>query len=162
MKQIRNSVFETNSSSTHSLTINSKILDAKINLEVNGFDNNIHVSSGEFGWGYEELTSQYKKLSYLVTMMFEKEIKNIKDAINIYESESFKLIDDAIFEHTGHHIALDEIDLKRNKINIEGYIDHQSYEKYASFKDFLEQNNVSVIEFVFGDTIMKIDNDNHY
>lgn len=57
--KIRQGVFETNSSSTHSICIAK---NQKVNLP-----KSIHFSSGEFGWDYDELRSTHAKASYLFT-----------------------------------------------------------------------------------------------
>ena len=161
MKQIRLGVFETNSSSTHSLTVLGRQLqNSNLLVDEESF---IHVSSGEYGWGYDRLISHYDKLSYLVTMMFETDIGTYPlpdDAGKIYNCEAFQLLDQAVFEHTGNHIVLDEVDKEKNIVNIKGYIDHQSTEGYIGLKDFLDSNQISVKEFVFGNTMMIISNDN--
>ena len=58
MIQIRNGVFETNSSSTHSIVLADK------NVEPGLF---IDFSMGEFGWRFEKLTTPDEKASYLYT-----------------------------------------------------------------------------------------------
>ena len=46
-------------------------------------------------------------------------------------------------------------------IDHDGYIDHQSCEDYGSLQEFLDSNNVGVIEFVFNSSlILEISNDN--
>lgn len=61
MKQIRQGVFETNSSSTHSICIAK---DIKLSIP-----KNIHFSFGEFGWERDTLSSIQEKASYLYTGM---------------------------------------------------------------------------------------------
>ena len=58
--QIRNSVFETNSSSSHSISVTG---NTKLNIPDLSYD--IECQFGEFGWGYEELTHWMEKLSYV-------------------------------------------------------------------------------------------------
>lgn len=64
-KQIRRSVFETNSSSVHSITI--ALTDSYKNVIESLPDNTIGFRSGEFGWNYEEYDSVDDKASYLWT-----------------------------------------------------------------------------------------------
>lgn len=60
-RQVRNSVFETNSSSVHAISIcNSKIDNSK-----NG--QTIKAELGEFGWEYSDYTDILDRLSYLWT-----------------------------------------------------------------------------------------------
>lgn len=58
MVQIRNGVFETNSSSTHSIVLADK------NVEPGLF---VDFSMGEFGWSFDKLTTTDEKASYLYT-----------------------------------------------------------------------------------------------
>lgn len=58
MLQIRNGVFETNSSSTHSIVLADK------NVEPGLF---VDFAMGEFGWSFRKLTTTDEKASYLYT-----------------------------------------------------------------------------------------------
>lgn len=114
-KSIRRNVFETNSSSTHSICITKRnILDQKQDY--------IEFSTGEYGWGYDTLNSPYEKASYLYTgILYNRQddlldnIKTILDSnnieysfeepkYNIYEGE--KYLDDGYIDHCDE---LDEI-----------------------------------------------------
>lgn len=60
MKVIRRNVFETNSSSTHSICIvKEDILDSK--------QNHIDFRTDEYGWEHDTLHSTFEKASYLYT-----------------------------------------------------------------------------------------------
>jgi hypothetical protein len=59
MRQIRKGVFETNSSSTHSICIAK---DVEITLP-----ESIYFGFGEFGWEHDTLSSVSKKASYIYT-----------------------------------------------------------------------------------------------
>ncbi len=63
--KIRKSVFETNSSSTHSICI----------AKEGSFDvpSEIHFEFGEFGWEYDRFDSTWEKASYLYTGLFANE-----------------------------------------------------------------------------------------
>lgn len=84
-KQIRRSVFETNSSSVHSITIalTNSYEDTINSLE----DDVIGFHFGEFGWGYEEYDSVDNKASYLWTGIVcsdyftPEQIKQVKENI---------------------------------------------------------------------------------
>ena len=70
MKQVRRSVFETNSSSTHSITItHGKISNNDIHVDRDGY---IHTELGDFGWEVCDYRGQAERLSYLVTMLAVK------------------------------------------------------------------------------------------
>lgn len=88
MKKIRKGVFETNSSSTHSICITKNdVLDEKRNW--------ISFQTGEFGWECDTLTTLSEKASYLYTAILYNEkldlldkVKEILDTNNIeYEFE---------------------------------------------------------------------------
>ena len=162
MKQVRNCVFETNSSSTHSISF-----VAQKNLEENQMpiddDGYIHAWFDEFGWENCYYYAQSERLSYLLTMAMhlndfyiwcgsEKEIQ--EDIELFMETNDFKLISDEIAQHANcKGIVLN---------HSEGYIDHQSREDYGCLDQFLYEVGTDIVGFVFGDTTIHTDNDNHY
>lgn len=161
MKQIRRSVFETNSSSTHSVTILHNGLE-KNDMRVHE-DGYIHTEIGEFGWEIADYKAQEDRLSYLVTMLAEKNgmyrwwsnkksaKENVKELMSVPE---FKRISKEIGKHAGcKGIIIDPSN---------GYIDHQSHDTYSTLQDFLDDYGTDVVEFVFGrGTVVHTDNDNH-
>ena len=186
-KQIRTGVFETNSSSCHSLSIN-RTSKADYNKDILKHciwddDNKLHVGFEQFGWGYETYNDPLYKLEYALTMVLETECHNID---NFYETKGFKLIDEFVkdtLECDGVVID-DEItkeeyqptkwdkekkelvaDLSRPKVtwlSSDGYIDHQSSENYSCLQDYLDDWDVTLEDFVLNPGItLIIDNDNH-
>lgn len=159
MRQIRHYVFETNSSSTHSITITHKGI-ANNNIPV-GRDGFIHTELGEFGWEIEDYNDQAGRLSYLVTMLAVKSQIEMwrygdKRAIvkELMELHEFEKLSDKI----GRHARCKGVIVDPS----EGYIDHQSHEGYRNFQDFLAQYDTDVVEFVFGrGNIVHTDNDNY-
>ncbi len=164
MKQVRRSVFETNSSSTHSITItHGKIANNNIRVDRDGY---IHTELGEFGWEVWDYKGQAERLSYLVTMLAVKsdvtlwcyeddESRTEKDIVeDIMKTHEFEKLSDEIGRHARcSGVIIDPSD---------GYIDHQSHEDYRDFQDFLDQYNTNVVEFVFGrGNVVHTDNDNH-
>ncbi len=164
MKQVRRSVFETNSSSTHSITItHGKIVNNNIRVDRDGY---IHTELGEFGWEIWDYKGQAERLSYLVTMLAVKsdvtlwcyeddESRTEKDIVeDIMKTHEFEKLSDEIGRHARcSGVIIDPSD---------GYIDHQSHEDYRDFQDFLDQYNTNVVEFVFGrGNVVHTDNDNH-
>ena len=164
MKQVRRSVFETNSSSTHSITItHGKIVNNNIRVDRDGY---IHTELGEFGWEVWDYKGQAERLSYLVTMLAVKsdvtlwcyeddESRTEKDIVeDIMKTHEFEKLSDEIGRHARcSGVIIDPSD---------GYIDHQSHEDYRDFQDFLDQYNTNVVEFVFGrGNVVHTDNDNH-
>lgn len=170
-RQIRRNVFETNSSSMHSLTIKKGKTNSS-NLYI-GNDNKVEIDFGEFGWEICNYSNQYSKLQYILTMCACTEGHSCITPEEFYETDGFKSISNAIASHCN----CDGIRIKdgclRTKhenyysnedyLDFDGYIDHQSCEDYSSVADFLEQNNISSVEeFVFNDgIIVHTDNDNH-
>ena len=69
MKTIRTNCFETNSSSTHSITIDSTMISAKrwVGSDIAGRK----IYPGEFGWEWKKFSSFEKKASYFWTLVAE-------------------------------------------------------------------------------------------
>lgn len=162
MIKIRRDVFETNSSSTHSISVKANSKLEKSYLLVNE-DNYIEAAFGEFGWEIASYNFQHEKLSYLLTICaqingFDFYCKSLREfeveLDKFYSCSDFHMIADAICAYTGcKGIIMDAR---------EGYVDHQSYEDYTSLSDYLDSWGVSIEEFVFGNAvIVNTDNDNH-
>ena len=144
-KQIRQGVFETNSSSTHSMCIHpgNKYVPNMSKLK---------IETGEFGWEEEIYYGMDDKLSYALTyalggnsnkyieMLNEVLTDNMPDTDITYDGMSYE--------------ELLEIDVCADF----GYIDHQSLDEAS--KMFLSKNNLE--DFIFGrDSYFVTDNDNH-
>lgn len=134
--KIRHSVFETNSSSSHSISWSrdvTKLLDS-IGPDVDG---NIVLTGGEFGWGYERYSDAWTKANYC--------------AVDVAGTPNEEVLKRIIREHTG---------AKRVTVQLssDAYIDHQSqgtahdlFDNEEDVKQFIFNRNISLI----------IDNDNH-
>ncbi len=135
MIKIRNSVFETNSSSVHSISIDKSGLEkSNFKLDKNGY---IHVDYGQFDRYYELFTSQYEKLSYLITCCYY--LANYEDSVT--DTYEFRRIEDALKDYTGcAGIIIDN--------QCEPYIDHQSI-PYDSIEIINVYNRDEIINFVF-------------
>ena len=175
MKQIRNGVFETNSSSTHSVSISymrSNYWSEDCLSSFIDYDNKVHVEFGEFGWEMDSYDSPYDKLQYIVTMLAETEGAKIATVDELFETDGFKMINDAVADYC----HCDGIWIEGNMqiesyewngqthmyLEHDGYIDHQSHEDYGSVQDFLDDYNVDVTKFIFdGGVCVITDNDNH-
>jgi len=135
-RQIRSSVFETNSSSTHSIAIPRSYEPT----------NNVSFYIGEFGWGFEEVDAA----DYLYTAIYElseteseakEKIKRLKDILN----------ERGISYHFGRvesHIWHSEYEDKDYFSLDNGYIDH-GYE----LRDFVEEllnNGDKLVRFISG------------
>jgi hypothetical protein len=100
---IRNSVFETNSSSQHSMSISEgNIVYDSISPDYDGV---IRLSGGEYGWQTEKHNSTVFKANYLA--------QAYKDQEHLTE----KLVS-IIEEHTGAKVVIN--------LDIDSFIDHQS------------------------------------
>lgn len=136
MKQCRNNVFETNSSSVHAISISKDGLEPS-RLKKNK-NNEIVVKLGTFEC-CGELTTQNEKLSYLMTCMYYicPDISD-KDS-HIYPCENIK---DVICKYANADgIVLTNID--------DAYIDHQSapYDTGDLIINIYDEN--SIIDFIF-------------
>ncbi len=121
--QIRTSVFETNSSSTHSICIAK---DIKLNLP-----KSLHFSFREFGWEYNTLYSTEEKASYLYTGL----IANNRE-------EDFYIIVE-ILKANNIKVTYDSLN------NDHGYIDHSDMLK--EFFDDILNNNEKLLNYLFSD-----------
>lgn len=161
MVQLRKGTFETNSSSTHSISFGrtNNLEPSVLKTDDEGY---IHVKLGEYGWERNNYRDQESRLSYLVTMLSaiygydtwwnEDTIHQTIDKLN--ESIEFRDLSEEIAEYTGTKGII--VDYS------EGYIDHQSCDRFSSMSEYLDYWNTSVLQFVFGDTVVHTDNDNHY
>lgn len=165
-RQIRRSVFESNSSSTHSLQIS--INDTWSTLEVDEFENKVITEFGEFGWEVCNYRDAATKLSYIVTMLAETH-EDCCSMEELYETEDFKLINDTVAEHChcdgiiiDSNIVVSEYlwDGKVHKYgDHDGYIDHQSV---MSISNLLDEYGCTMEEFIFNTgVVLHTDNDNH-
>jgi hypothetical protein len=137
MKNIRIGVFETNSSSSHSLTVSSGELQKSTLSHQDGV---IVGLLGDFGWEIEYYDSQSDKLSYLLTQIQ-------------YNDHLTELAKAAISEYTGLKMV----------VAGKGYVDHQSSdtldELLCGSDEEIKQN---MINFVFNSGYsFDTDNDNH-
>ncbi len=139
---IRTGVFETNSSSMHSLCIaeNTSIIEQPF-TDKDLYQGKIHLQGGDYGWGYDELHTPLEKLNYVAQSLY-----------SVYDDRKLQLLNDSLSlltEKTGF-----EFDIS----NISGYIDHQSM-------DLIEDkfsNPLDIVNFVLdSSSIIIIDNDNH-
>jgi hypothetical protein len=154
MKQIRNMVFETNSSSTHSITLRGLKDDYIIP------NYTLRVAFGEYGWEQERYDAVRDKLSYAFTMIQYK-IPEGKDLyFEIINSEYAKWICEMVKDFCGQEIEIN----KNNSIYYPcGYIDHQSTDILDDFwSDDENEFKKNMKEFIFNSKYGFVtDNDNH-
>lgn len=164
----RSGVFETNSSSTHSLSIStntSSMIDPPLPESIL-IEGEVHVFPGEFGWEQETYYDVDSKLSYLYTSAIytarcsldlnELQKINPNDPEYINENPRLKMIVDAVKQHAGVNVVFHVEDDKYYPF---GYIDHQSFDVCD---DVWNGGIESVIAFVFNSqSYFETDNDNH-
>ena len=161
MKQIRRNTFETNSSSTHSLTVRSNLLvSSQLNPDYNWsyrYMNGplIEVPMGEF-CSWCDHTSQEDRLSYLVLLIIGKlfDGNELWCCNNETKQEVLeKLFQDEEYQELCAEIASHHGDGVVGIIpSTEGYIDHVN-EDYDSMWDFLNYHKLTINEFVFGEDV---------
>lgn len=142
MKTIRRNTFETNSSSTHCVTIcNSSETYSPIT-----FDNTtLEVTPGEFGWEYEFYDYFEDKVSYAYTY-----------AVNSGTPEDLELLKEVILENTNIERVI--FSQTEDRWYSNGYIDHQSEDEAATI--FESKDSLTNFLFNKGSSVLT-DNDNH-
>lgn len=133
-KIIRHELFESNSSSTHSICI---CTDRRL-LEKMGVPQTLYFGIGDHGWERESLTTPEEKANYLYTAilcMYCNDEKKKNDAINtIYENmceievnsifeapeysiyDNYKFLDNGSFDHVGEAVDFVESVLRNKKL----------------------------------------------
>lgn len=144
MIKIRKNVFETNSSSVHSLAISTDGLEkCKLKIHKDGF---IHTDYGEFGKNYNLYQSQSEKLSYLATCAYYIEDDDY-DVENVNNSYFWKRISDAIVKYVPECIGVKILGKE------EPYIDHQSIPDYDGINFIDTYDEDEIINFIFNKNI---------
>ena len=189
MKTERKKVFETNSSSCHSISFDySKANDMNgLKLYVNG--------SGEYGWQEETIVNCDEKLDYAVVAFMDlmvkwlddnTKFKDIKAEINKMVSELETRIKTAVEKVTEcfkNHKVILVWDKELGKVEVTasiskgytycyvkakcpGYIDHASGPREggdsAVLAEWFEKDPEKLYNFVFNGSTIKLDNDNHW
>lgn len=176
--QIRKGIWETNSSSVHSISVQNGdwVENPSAFLKVNPDDNKVHVTFGDFGWGYDRYTNPYNKLQYALCMAVQTEKPETKEdipslngyrAINDLISEKLQcdgiFIDSKMENRSYENRFGDRIKYVVFDDDDDAGIDHQSCEDYHSLQEFLDDYSITLEEFIFNTKyILIIDNDNHY
>lgn len=133
-KSIRKCVFETNSSSSHSLTISKGDLVKQPFRPDMMRQGTIDVMVGEYGWEYYRYYTPLEKIRYLLT-----QISNGKPAELDSEDDRLKQLRRVVMDFTGCELQI---------VDSEGYVDHDSegvgmelFESDGKLKDFLFSEN---------------------
>ena len=152
MKKERIGVFETNSSSTHSICIakNAKLI----------IPSEIHFAFGEFGWEFRKLKSLADKASYLYTGLMnnrmETEFQQVKELL---ESKGIPVTyEERIVEHKCYHDQKGHFIQYESSPN-EGYVDHSI--DLVPFLNAVLSDEESLMNFLFsGMSYIRTGNDN--
>jgi hypothetical protein len=147
MQKIRKGVFETNSSSTHSICIESGSYVAdKIPLK----DGVCKIYPGEFGWEVEDYSDAATKASYCLVYAIGSEYDK-DEPVN----QNLDMLKSVLKEVTGAKDV--EFVLNVNGYNKWGYIDHQSSDVCS--EAFTSREKLK--DFIFNpESILHTDNDN--
>lgn len=143
MQKIRHGVFETNSSSCHSISISNSGNYDSISPDKDGV---IHVYAGEFGWAQDTFSDPISKLSYLLIY--------IRDWVDSQEDKTEFM--NKLLQVVKDQTHCDRIEFPTDS----GYIDHQSVE--CNDLHYMFEHAQTLKDFVFGrDSYIETDNDNH-
>ena len=162
MLKIRENVFETNSSSCHSLVINDNTTYNTISCE-----DVLEIQGGEYGWGYEKLTSAIEKLNYVAVLLEtlrEKKNSTYEASLKVWANENYdkcyENYTEVVINQTGTNKIKNLFKINWTNNGTYAYIDHQSCESVGDF-DFL-LNKQKIKDLIFGkSSYIIIDNDNH-
>jgi hypothetical protein len=150
--QTRQAVFETNSSSTHSLSISSGSADLLDTLPLNE-QGEVVLNGGQFGWEVEDYSDAGTKASYAAIYVL---------AWSGEKSAKYKdVLDTVIKQQTGctnvvYNFSTDWSNDGRET----SYIDHQSVE--GGELDYLFEDPEVLRQFIFNPhSVLHTDNDNY-
>lgn len=135
MITIRKGVFETNSSSTHSICISKAPVDIPKGRKIS-------FTFGEYGW---ENDTVYDTASYLYTGIYENKVEGQLDKLKSMLDEMGVAYE---FEQPGEHRGFFE----------SGYVDH-SYELNPFIEAVLSDKDL-LARYLFGDSYIETGNDN--
>lgn len=140
MKKIRRNVFETNSSSTHSISIADN-LEGIYDTIIPDEDGNVILQGGKFGWEVARYNDALTKANYCAID-------------NLYDDENIELLVKVIKEQTNCNEVILSFSLDGWNYS---YIDHQS--RGTSLDAFESENTLR--EFIFNpNSVLYTDNDN--
>lgn len=182
MKTIRHNVFETNSSSMHTVSISNELAVGDFSGTTLFVD-----ASGEYGWSGPLVDTPQQKLDYAIVAYLcrEYEAAPDKDAMSKqkYRTECKKIGEELVKKVTS---VLDKIVEVFNQFGVtvefgenlrewedgwyveikhSGYIDHQSgpgeNSHCAQIADWVKENPQRLFNFCFNNSYIELDNDNH-
>lgn len=135
MKKVRKNVFETNSSSTHSICI-AKNVDYDIPKE-------LHFEFGEFGWEHDTLNTTSEKASYLYTGVVNYFPEKLDGILEVLKSKGIEV---TLQEKSGNYWE-------------SGYVDHGS--EMDDFVEGVTESEDRLLSYLFsGLSFVHTGNDN--
>lgn len=168
MRLVRNGVFETNSSSAHSLAYKNTVLrdyDYKPKEDLCFATKELHLTKkpkeyemysymplyfGEYGWGFDVLSSPAEKLSYLMSSVYQYKIWGV-----VKEDPFFKQVIQWLSELD---IVVELPEEYGESSEVDAYVDHQSWNVVT--KDMF-QTKEDLLTYLFNnDIVIYIENDN--
>lgn len=161
MLRIRENIFETNSSSAHSIVLRQKYNENSVEKNLKTFNeivsknNNTYVldKEGKYGWNFRYIHTWREKLKYAI-IFYHIHHDNNEQIINIDENDEFVL---SKLKEVSNIESISYVDKKA--FYEESYIDHCSVMELDLFIKF---EKVSLIDFIFDDRYALItDNDNN-
>lgn len=164
MEVIRVGVFETNSSSTHSICVRPRDARGRDTLPVDALGT-CRVYPGEFGWEVEEFDDAPTKASYCLTHL--KNARNYRDGGDRFTGDLLRyreqMLKEVIAEATGAKLVV-FVQAGEDDDGHEGwgYIDHQSIEYKGGACEPAWQSKETLADFIFNrSSVLRTDNDNH-
>lgn len=140
--KIRKGMFETNSSSSHSFTIEKGVLSEGVLTTIDG---TCVIFPGEFGWEIEEFNDATTKASYCLTYAKNKESEEYLEMLRKVIKEQMNGLEVKFVSGFSSFWPW-------------GYIDHQSFHKVEEI--FKSEDNLR--NFIFNPkSVLRTDNDNH-
>lgn len=168
MRLVRNGVFETNSSSAHSLAYKNTVLrdyDYKPKEDLCFATKELHLTKkpkeyemysymplffGEYSWGFDVLSSPAEKLSYLMSSVYQYKTWGV-----IKEDPFFKQVIQWLSELD---IVVELPEEYGESSEVDAYVDHQSWNVVT--KDMF-QTKEDLLTYLFNnDIVIYIENDN--
>lgn len=136
-RTLRSSMFETDSSSVHSIVYSNMTLEPSKLRTRNGYT---ITDFGEFGREFRNYTEQAEKLSYLASLIWY--VASPYELSEMYDDWNWKQLEEAVCKYNGTN------GIRIGNKMARPYIDHQSVPD--SWIDFIDFDNVeSLRQFVF-------------
>ncbi len=150
--QIRQAVFETNSSSTHSLSISSGDSTDLLSTLPLDEEGNVVLIGGQFGWGIEDYTDADIKANYAAIY--------VESWAGEKSEEYREVLNSVIKQQTGCFSVVYDLNTSWEEGKDPSYIDHQSVE--GGQLDYLFEDPELLRQFIFNPrSVLHTDNDNY-